>query len=101
MKDHCQFLKPESPVRILRCTAGINFAIVGPNRERCRVCPLADLGDLPLCPNADVYAYLTGNISMARVEIEFACLADVATRAATHCALCPARIQKSCPAPDT
>ena len=95
MRDFCQFLKPKLFANGLRCTAGINFASVGPDRATCRVCPLAELGDLPLCPNVEVYTYLKGGVSTtARVEVESACLADAATRAAAQCALCPERARE-------
>jgi hypothetical protein len=102
MRDFCQFLKPERFACGLRCTAGINFASVGQDRATCRVCPLAELGDLPLCPNVEVYTYLKGGASTtARVEVEFACLADAATRAAAQCVLCPERARQGQPPPGT
>jgi len=70
MKNDCQFLRPGRFSREPRCTIGINFASAGPDRERCRLCPLAELDYLPLCPSVDVYARLTGGASIAaRVEI--------------------------------
>ena len=58
MKDVCLFLKPGPGDPRLRCTAGINFVLVGPERALCRVCPLADLGDAQLCEHADVFTTL-------------------------------------------
>jgi hypothetical protein len=90
MKRSCHFLKPDLLAHGLRCTAGVNFASVGPDREVCRVCPLADLGDLPLCPNVDVYTHLAWCASAtARVEVEFSCLVDSAAPTEGHCARCP------------
>ena len=94
MKDSCQFLEPAVFARELRCAAGVNFASVGPDREVCRVCPLAELGDLPLCLNVDVYTYLKGN-SAAAVEGEFACLTDAATPPEARCARCPDRARET------
>lgn len=97
MKGSCQFLEPAVFDRELRCAAGVNFASVGPQREVCRVCPLAELGDLPLCPNVDVYTYLKGNSATAvEVKVEFACLADAATPAEARCARCPDRARETC-----
>ena len=58
MKDLCLFLKPMPGDHGLRCAAGINFVLVGPDRALCRVCPLADLGDVQLCEYAEVYTAL-------------------------------------------
>jgi len=93
MRDSCQFLKSDQFRHELHCSAGVNFTFVGSDRALCRVCPLAELGDLPLCPNADVYAFLTGTVSAtARVEVKSACLADAAMRATAQCAQCPERV---------
>jgi len=102
MRDFCQFLKPERFPCEPRCTAGINFASVGPGRARCRVCPLAEQDDLPLCPYLAVYTRLKGDVSTtARIEVEFACLADAATLPAAQCALCPERPQEGHLSPGT
>lgn len=100
MRDSCQFLKSDQFRHELRCSAGVNFAFVGSDRAVCRVCPLAELGHLPLCPNADVYTFLTGSLSgTARVEVTFACLADAVVRATAQCAQCPEQAVASGPAP--
>jgi hypothetical protein len=94
MKDCCQFLEPESFGHGLRCAAGINFASVGSDREMCSVCPLARLGDLPFCPNVDVYTYLRRSASATvSVEVEFVCLLDAAAPTEARCARCPAQAQ--------
>ena len=86
-KTFCQFLKEDSLSPHPICTAGINFASVGPSRALCRVCPLAELGDDPLCPNAEVYTYLSEDSTGAHViRVEFACWADSTEE---RCPLCP------------
>ena len=87
MKDFCRFLELDTSIHQLRCVAGINFVSVGQNRELCRVCPLAELGDIPLCPNADVYIYLRrGAAETAEVEVKFACLVKESNVATKFCA---------------
>lgn len=95
MADFCQYLKPERFGYGLRCAAGVNFASVGQDRAVCRVCPLAQLGNVPLCPNLEVYTYLQGGFSnTTRVDVECACLTDATTRAAAQCVQCPEREQQ-------
>ena len=87
MKALCQFLHDDSRSPHPICTSGINFASVGPSCAFCRVCPLADLGDVPLCPNAEVYTYLSEASTGTRViRAEFACWADPPEE---HCQHCP------------
>ena len=76
MKSSCLFLETRHPEGVMCCTAAVNFASVGAERALCRKCPLASLGDLPLCPNAEVYAFLRNSPTGESVEVEFACLAD-------------------------
>jgi hypothetical protein len=92
MKDFCRFLELDTSIHQRRCAAGINFVSVGQNRELCRICPLAELGDIPLCPNADVYVYLRrGAAETAEVEVKFACGVNDTSREEALCAGCPAR----------
>jgi hypothetical protein len=100
MNDFCQFLELDAATHRQRCAAGINFVFVGPNRALCRNCPLAELGDIPFCPHADVYVYLRkGHASTAEVEVRFACGVSDAARAETLCANCPSRPHEQPPVP--
>ena len=92
MKDYCQFPKLEQPG--LRCMAGINFASVGPDRALCRVCPLADLGDVALCKHADVCTTLRKDKSGAPlIEVSVWCApGNSTTDDAARCARCSAQV---------
>ncbi|MBE0409860.1 MAG: hypothetical protein IBX69_09025 [Anaerolineales bacterium] len=88
MKDFCPFLETKLSNDDKHCTAGINFSSGGAERALCRVCPLADLGDFPLCPNIEIYAFLRNSTVGSIVEVEFACLEDALLREA-RCQGCP------------
>ncbi|PKO24020.1 MAG: hypothetical protein CVU38_00990 [Chloroflexi bacterium HGW-Chloroflexi-1] len=93
MKDYCQFLKPEQPGLGLHCTAGTNFVSVGADRALCLVCPLANLGDVPLCKYADVCTALRKDKTGAPlIEVSVYCaLGDSVSDDEARCAQCPAR----------
>jgi len=90
MKSTCPFLETRHPEGLMCCTAGVNFTSVGAERELCRKCPLANLDNLPLCPNAEIYAFLRNSPTGESVELEFACLAD-AIPTEERCQGCPDR----------
>jgi hypothetical protein len=75
MKSTCCYLKPSRLKGVMLCKAAVNFASVGAGRELCRKCDLANLDDLPLCPNAEVYTFLRKSAGGEVVELEFACVA--------------------------
>ena len=92
VKDFCRFLESGRIVPGLHCAEGINFSWVGPDRAVCRACPLADLGDTPLCPNVDVYVYRTrGPQGATVVEVEYGCLSKADLSADARCRNCPDR----------
>ncbi len=91
MKDFCHFLDAGQPGGNKRCTAGINFSSVGPERALCRLCPLADLGPALLCPNVEVYTYLRNPPSGMTIEAEFRCLAEADMPLPARCDQCPDR----------
>lgn len=94
MKDFCRFLRSDPAAHQSQCVAGINFVSVGQGRALCRACPLAELGDLPLCPNADVYIYLRrGHSEAAEIEVRFGCGVSDAAQDPIRCAGCPACVQ--------
>ena len=88
MNDFCPFLEDEHLMEVKRCTAGVNFASVGPNRALCRLCRLSDLSTLPLCPNVEVYTYVHNSPEGGFMDIEFDCLADDLP-AEARCQSCP------------
>ncbi len=88
MNDFCPFLEDEHLLEGKRCTAGVNFASVGPDRKLCRLCPLSDLGTLPLCPNIEVFTFTRNSPEGIFIEAEFGCLAnDLPTE--ERCQSCP------------
>ena len=89
MKDYCQFLQMKND-REPVCTAGVNFYNVGQNREICRACPLADLGDILLCKYLDVYVYQDWSREGQVLRIEGECCLGPDTPAGTLCPGCPA-----------
>ncbi len=96
MNDFCQFLKPDRSGLELDCTAGVNFSSVGTDRALCRVCPLTDLGGVPLCPNVDVYTFLrNGPDGATVVEVEYACLANADLSTDARCQNCADRPSSS------
>lgn len=94
MKDYCQFLKPEQPGLVRHCTAGTNFVSVGADRVLCRICPLADLGDVPLCEYADVYTALRKDKAGASlIVISIYCaLGNSTMDDEARCTRCSARV---------
>jgi len=73
--------------------AGINFAAVGADRALCRVCPMADLGDVHLCEHVDVCTVLSKDKTGALlIEVNVWCaLGNSATHDEERCARCSAR----------
>lgn len=92
MKTFCEFLGKDRS-GALRCKVGLNFASVGSERALCRTCPLADLGDTPLCPNADVYTSLQRDSTGAFiVRTTTDCSLPVNAPAEARCTACPERL---------
>jgi hypothetical protein len=91
MKEFCQFLA-QGRSGDLRCVAGLNFASVGSDRARCRVCALQDLGDAPICPTAEVYTFLKRDATGAFVVgFEMDCALPANAPAKARCDTCPER----------
>jgi len=90
MKGYCRFLKVTHHTQANSCATGLNFASVGSERALCLICPLADLGEASLCPNAEVYTVLRNSSGRALMEVEFACLAYTLLPEA-RCQGCPER----------
>ena len=88
MKDSCQFLHRRSTGDLV-CLAGINFYSVGQDREMCRVCPLADFGDIPMCENLDVYVYQRRCDNNLAIYIEAECSLHNDEHSAKRCPHCP------------
>jgi len=76
------------------CNAGINFRIVGANRELCQLCPFADISDSPLCHNADLFAFLKKTKNGMIITVRFDCLEDDLP-SEDHCQECPDYLQPS------
>lgn len=90
MKTYCHFLEDNLPGLSPICTAGVNFASVGSSRECCRVCPFSDQGNLPLCPNLDVYTFLSKDSTGAQViDAQFECFAEPTAPIDERCPSCP------------
>jgi len=89
MKDFCLFLDERYPYRGKCCDAGVNFASVGEDRALCRVCPLAEMEEQPLCPNAEVYTFLEHNASSVTIQVEFFCMEEMNLPAEKRCQNCP------------
>jgi hypothetical protein len=88
LKDFCLFLEDDPFMEGKMCSAGVNFANVGPDRAICRLCKLSNLGDVPLCPNVEVYTYYCNSTEGAFVEVDFYCQAnDLQPQA--RCQSCP------------
>ena len=90
MKEFCQFIKLQLATAPC-CTAGVNFGSVGSDRALCRLCPLADLGQIPLCPYVDVHTWLRNGPSGATIEAELVCRADAEALSQLRCQGCAAR----------
>jgi len=90
VKNHCEFLKLEQHGP--RCMAGVNFAAVGPDRALCRVCSMADLGDVLKCEHLDVYTWQrTDEAGAPQIESGVRCaLGDRASDDQARCERCPA-----------
>ena len=89
MKDFCQFLQMSNDCEPV-CAAGVNFCSVGKNREICRTCPLADLGDRILCEHLEVYVYRDWRSEGAAIQVEGDCYLDPAAPSRVRCVGCPA-----------
>ena len=90
MNDFCPFLENDPLMEGQRCAAGVNFVTVGPNRSLCQVCPLSKLGDLPFCPNAEIYTYFRNSSKGPFIDVEYECLANDLQQEA-RCQGCPDR----------
>ncbi len=96
MKEICPFLSRNRRQEQI-CDAGFNFSSVGRNRELCRVCPLADLGDVPLCEHLDVFAFQERDVRASqeraevvwKVHIQTECSLDSVAPAQSRCPGCP------------
>ena len=94
MEKYCPFLETE-PRRqgdsLYRCAVGVNFYSVGPERELCRTCPIAHLGDALLCEHLDVYTFLQVNGERKRsVRVEMECrLGAGQVPDSVRCDICP------------
>ena len=96
MKDFCPFLRTDSRQEQI-CDAGFNFSSVGKNREICRTCPLADLGDIPHCEHLDVFAFLEREVDVSqgeaeiiwKAQIQTECSLYIASPADSRCLGCP------------
>ena len=93
MKDFCPFLDERCPDRGKCCDAGVNFASVGEDRALCRVCPLAEMDEQSLCPNAEVYTFLKHNASSVTIHVEFFCMEEMNLPAEKRCRNCPDRLR--------
>ena len=91
MCDSCPFLesRPGKP-GLLCCAAGVNFYAVGQARERCRLCPLSDMGWTPTCEFLEVYTYLYVEKGQPRIEVRFDCWLPEGQATQPRCAACPA-----------
>ena len=96
MKDFCPFLITDSRQEQF-CDAGFNFSSVGKNRKICRTCPLANLGDIPLCEHLDVFAFLEREVDVSqgnaeiiwKAQILTECSLYIASPADSRCLGCP------------
>ena len=94
MEKHCPFLetRPRRQGDSLYCCAvGVNFYSVGPERELCRTCPIAHLGDALLCEHLDVYTFLQVNREGKRsVQVKMeCCLGAGSVPDSVRCDICP------------
>lgn len=90
MKEFCPFLEADPLMKGKRCSAGVNFVNVGPNRALCQVCPISNFSDLPLCPNTEVFTYIRNSTEGIYVDVEFYCLAND-IQSDERCQGCPDR----------
>jgi hypothetical protein len=88
MKESCYFLK-ERTAGQPGCAAGANFYSVGQAREVCHTCPLADLGNAPLCEKLNVYTYWERKQGNWVIRAEVECSLDERTSSDLRCAACP------------
>jgi hypothetical protein len=96
MKNFCPFLSTDHRQEQI-CDAGFNFSSVGRNRELCRACPLADLGDVSLCEHLTVYAFKERDVHVSqgkaviiwKVHIQTECTHDTVGPAEPRCLGCP------------
>lgn len=90
MKGFCRFARLPSATAPC-CTAGVNFGSVGDGRALCHLCPLADLGQIPLCPYVDVHTWLRNGLFDAIIEVELTCRADAEVLTQLRCQDCAVR----------
>ena len=100
MKAECPFLEIRRNLltgSTPRCAVGINFCAVGQDRELCRSCSMASLGQLPDCCQLYANAWLEGYPGGAPfVRVELLCgLTDEPLTNLLHCACCLERLPQS------
>ena len=76
MNDFCPYLEDDPLMEGKRCAAGVNFVNVGPDRKLCRLCPLSNLINIPLCPNVEVFTFIRNSPEGYFIEAEFDCMAN-------------------------
>ena len=76
MKDSCPFLRLRGPAGDKCCAAGVNFSSVRPDRALRRFSQLSDLGEVPVCMNAEVCAFVVQSGSGVAARAESTCPAD-------------------------
>lgn len=93
MLPDCPFLeinRKKSWLPRYTCASGVNFYSVGPERELCQTCSIADWGQV-LCDHLEVYTILRVNghgKPSVQVEME-CCLPRSALPDQARCAICP------------
>jgi len=74
-----------------RCAVGVNFLSVGPRRELCRTCPIADWGQALACEHLEVYTFLrTSPQGTPSIQVQMECRRPRgAFPDSERCAICP------------
>ena len=90
MNDFCPYLEDDPLMEGKRCAAGVNFLNVGADRKLCRLCPLSNLVNTPLCPNVEVFTFIRNSPEGIFIEAEFDCLAND-LQPEERCQSCPDR----------
>jgi len=88
MKAFCHFLE-RGMADELCCAAGVNFYSVGRAREMCHTCPLADLGDGPLCEHLEVYTCRERHRGYWVTRAEVECVLGERVPDGSRCPTCP------------
>jgi hypothetical protein len=94
MQRDCPFLESiprwsgDSP---FRCAIGVNFYSVGPERELCGTCSIAEWGQALLCPHLDTYTFRQVNgHGRPSVSVRMECCQPrVALSDQERCPICP------------